>query len=80
MGNKVGGTITVVQEERFQLVDDDGVAHLFILDHHSELEPDDLRAFWREGRRVSVRFEDAPDLIARIARKVNAETTTETDA
>ena len=36
------GTITIVQESRFQLTDDGGVSHLFILGHDTLAEPDQL--------------------------------------
>jgi len=36
------GIVTIVQESRFQMVDTDGVAHLFILGHKAAAEPHSL--------------------------------------
>ncbi len=38
------GVVTVVQESRFQLTDDAGVSHLFILSPDAAAEPDQLAA------------------------------------
>jgi hypothetical protein len=71
------GTIALVQENRFQLVDRDGVAHLLTLDHRVPLQPKDLRALWRSGRTVLVCVRDAPRLIGSIATAVEPLATTE---
>ena len=39
------GVVTIVQEGRFQLTDDAGVTHLFILGHAAAAEPEQLAAF-----------------------------------
>lgn len=77
MTQRLSGTIGLVQEERFQLVDDDGGAHLFILDHRCSLTPDDLLRYWRSGGRVSVEFSAAQNIMARIASHVSPENTME---
>lgn len=74
---KVRGAITLVQEERFQLVDGGGVAHLFVLDHHVRLGPTDLTRLWRAGEHVEVEYRDASQLIARIATSVRRVSATE---
>ena len=67
MRKHVWGTLSVVQEERFQLVDDRGVAHLFLVASGLALKPADLRAFLRDRQEVTVEYEESPTLIARIA-------------
>ena len=39
---RLDGVITIVQESRFQLVDDEGVAHHFLLGHRAAIEPEQL--------------------------------------
>ena len=43
----IAGTLLIVQEERFQLLDRDGVGHFFLLGHGSAVEPDQLPALLR---------------------------------
>jgi len=42
MARSVRGTIALVQENRFQLVDRDGTTHLLTLDHRVSLPPSEL--------------------------------------
>ena len=60
------GTILLVQESRFRLLTDDGRGLTFLLAHDAPLEPQDLPAL--ANRRVRVEYEDAPKLVAGIAR------------
>jgi hypothetical protein len=64
------GVIAVVQEHRFRLAADDGRWQLFVLAHDAPLEGPELQALQRARVRVAVRYVDAPDLIAGIARDV----------
>jgi hypothetical protein len=50
------GTVTLVQERRFQLVDDDGVAHLLLLAYDAKADPRALHALAQSGARVKVRL------------------------
>ena len=52
------GTITVLQEERFQLACDDGVTRLFVLAHDAPLESDELARLKDEGARIEVDYDD----------------------
>ena len=61
------GIVTLVQESRFQLMDDQGVSHLFVLSHKAPLEPAQLIPLQKVQARVSVRYEEAPNLIALLA-------------
>jgi len=65
----MNGTITVVQERRFQLVDDGGVAHLFLLAHDAAADPAALEDALRSGARVRVSYRDGDPrhLIAHVA-------------
>lgn len=71
--NRVRGTITLVQEERFQLDCDDGVQRLFLLSHKAPLESDELARLKRDGVRVEVLYDDRPDLIAHTAHRLSQE-------
>ena len=64
------GIVTLVQESRFQLVDDQGIGHLFILSHSASAEPSQLGPLQIRQARVRVSYENAPDLIASIAHKI----------
>jgi hypothetical protein len=65
------GTVTIVQEGRFQLSDDRGVSHLFILSHGASAEPDQLEVLQRWQARVRVKYSRARGLIGLIARSVD---------
>lgn len=69
--NRVAGTITLVQEERFQLACDDGVKRLFILSHDAPLEAEELARLKREGAHVEVQYDDRPELIAHTAHGIH---------
>ena len=62
--------MTIVQESRFQLVDDLGVGHLVVLGHASPAEPDQLERLAASQCRVRVRYTEAPDVIGLIAHDV----------
>ncbi len=61
------GRITLVQESRFQLLEDDGRATVFILGHRAGIEPQDLPALQGTGSRVQVESRPAPGLVAETA-------------
>ncbi len=65
------GIVTIVQEGRFSLTDDNGVSHLFILSHAAPEEPEQLAALQRRQARVRVRYEPAENLIGRVARSID---------
>jgi len=67
------GTITVVQEERFQLDCDDGVTRLFILAHDAPLESDELLQLHREQARIEVEYDEKADVVAHAAHQVRKE-------
>jgi hypothetical protein len=66
----MNGTITIVQEGRFQMTGDDGVSHLFILSHAASAEPQQLAALQARQAHVRVRYTPAPGLIGNIARAI----------
>ena len=68
--NRIRGTITLIQEERFQLDCDDGVQRLFLLSHKAPLEGDELARLKRDGVRVEVLYDDRADLIAHTAHDI----------
>ena len=67
------GTITLVQEERFQLACDDGTTRLFILAHDAALEAEALSRLEHERAHVQVDYDDAPHLIAHAAHRISKE-------
>ncbi len=66
----IDGVVIIVQESRFQLVDDEGGAHLFILGYRSPAEPDQLAPLQRQQSRVRVRYTEARNVIGRVAHSV----------
>jgi hypothetical protein len=70
MTDTMRGTVTIVQEGRFQLTDDRGVAHLFILGHAAAEEPSQLAPLGRRQARVSVRYTKSPHRIGNVAHSI----------
>src|SRR4051794_22050687 len=68
---RMDGIVTIVQESRFQLTDDNGVSHLFVLGHDSMAEPDQLEPLQRSQARVSVRYTGARNAIGLVAHTVS---------
>ena len=66
----IEGLVIIVQEGRFQLVDDAGVAHLFLLGHAAAADPEQLAPLQREQARVRVTYRPAERLIAHIAERL----------
>ena len=66
----IEGLVTIVQEGRFQLVDDAGVAHLFLLSHAAAADPEQLVPLQREQARVRVNYRPTPRLIAHTAERL----------
>jgi hypothetical protein len=60
----VSGTVALVQERRFRLVDDAGRSHLFLLAPDASAEPEQLLQLVANGWRVHVRHSAAPGLTA----------------
>jgi hypothetical protein len=67
----IEGVVTIVQEGRFQVVDDRGVAHQMILGHAAAPEPEQLTALQGRQSRVRVACKDAPDLIGHVATRID---------
>jgi len=65
------GVVTVAQEGRFQLTDDHGVGHLFILGHLCGTEPGCLPALQRRQARIRVKYAAAPNMIAYVAHAIS---------
>jgi hypothetical protein len=68
--HSIEGILTIVQEGRFQLTDQDGVSHQFELSHRSAAEPDQLPPLQREQARVRVRYEPGENVIGFVARSI----------
>ena len=67
----VDGVVTLVQERRFQLVDDRGVAHLFVIAGGAPFDAAQLEACAQSSQRLRVTYRPAPGLIARLATAVS---------
>ena len=70
--NKMRGVVTITQEGRFQLTDDAGVSHLFILSFRAPAEPDQLTALQQRQARVEVSYQEVDNVIGKLARKIVA--------
>ena len=64
------GTITIVQESRFQMTDDEGASHLFSLGPHASAEPAQLAPLAARQARVRVDYRDGDNIIGAIARNI----------
>ena len=67
----IDGLITIVQESRFQLTDDAGVSHLFILSHKAAAEPEQLPPLQMRQARVRVTCSAHEGATGRIAYSVD---------
>ena len=63
MTRSMDGVVTIVQEGRFQLTDDRGVSHLFILGPMAAAETRQLNPLQRRQARVRVSYYPAESLI-----------------
>lgn len=64
------GIVTLAQESRFQLTDDRGIAHLFILSHGASAEPSQLAALQHDQTKIAVHYQESTTLIANIAKRI----------
>ena len=64
------GTVTIVQEGRFQMVDEGGAAHLFVLGPNAACEPAQLKPLARAQTKIRVTYQDAARLIAMQASRI----------
>ena len=64
------GTVLLVQEGRFQLRDEQGASHLFLLGHASLAETDQLPPLARRQARIRVSYKDADNIVGLIAKKI----------
>ena len=69
------GTVTIVQESRFQLTDERGVSHLFLLGHGSMAEPEQLEPLQHTQARVRVRYIQPRNIIGLVAKSVEIDAT-----
>ena len=70
MAKAMEGIVTIVQESRFQLTDDHGIAHLFILGHRAAAEPAQLEPLQARQARVRVRYTVPRNIIGLVAQSV----------
>ena len=73
MSRTMTGVVTIVQEGRFQMTDDDGVSHFFILSPSASAETEQLGMLQKRQARVRVRYKPAPNLIGNIASALYAD-------
>jgi hypothetical protein len=65
---QLDGVVTIVQESRFQLLDNDGVSHQFLLGYGAAVEPEQLPSLLE--RRIRVAYTDPKDLIGHRAARI----------
>jgi hypothetical protein len=65
---QLDGVVTIVQESRFQLVDESGVSHHFLLGHSAAIEPEQLPSLLE--RRVRVAYTNPSNLIGHRAHRL----------
>ena len=65
------GTVLLAQEGRFQLRDEAGASHLFLLGHAAFAETDQLPALARSQSKVRVSYKEAANIIALIAKRID---------
>ena len=68
--DRVGGVITVVQEDRFTLFCDDGRYRLFLVSPHCPADLPELAQAMKRELHVVVEWKQAPELIAAEARRI----------
>ncbi len=68
----IDGVVTILQESRFQLVDEAGAGHTMVLDSGSSAEPDQLERLAATQARVQVRYSECADVIGLLAHDVAA--------
>lgn len=65
------GVVTIVQEGRFQLLDANGVGHLFLLGHTAAAEPEQLPPLQHRQARVRVSYREPGGVIGRVATRID---------
>ncbi len=64
------GRVAIVQEGRFQVIDDEGAGHLFILSPHAAVETAQLRPLAKRQARVAVTYRDAALVVGMMAERI----------
>ena len=72
MRKTMEGIVTVVQESRFQLTDDAGVSHLFLLGHSAAAEPSQLAPLQAKQARVRVRYSEPKNIVGNLVHSVSS--------
>ena len=63
------GVVTIIQESRFQLLDDEGVSHHFVLAYDAAADPEQLSSLLM--RRVRVNCSNPEGIIGHAATKID---------
>jgi hypothetical protein len=66
----IEGIVTIVQEGRFQLMDREGVSHMFVLYHRAPTEPEQLPRLQHHQAHVRVHYTQADDIIGLLAHSI----------
>jgi hypothetical protein len=66
----IEGIVTIVQESRFQLLDRDGVSHMFVLSHSAPTEPEQLPRLQHDQAHVRVDYTQAHNIIGLLAHSI----------
>jgi hypothetical protein len=65
------GVVTIVQEGRFQITDEDGVSHLFVLSPLASTETGQLRPLMHRQAKVRVKYKIGQKVIGMLAQSVD---------
>lgn len=65
------GIVTIVQEGRFELRDDAGVSHTFLLSYKAAAEPEQLPPLQRDQARIRVEYQPAREIIGMLAHSIS---------
>ena len=70
---KLTGRVAIVQEGRFQLIDDGGAGRLFILSPHAAMETSQLTRLAEAQARVTVTYRDVALVVGFLADRIELE-------
>jgi len=68
----ITGVLTLVQEERFQVLGDDDENRFFVLAHDAPLDGAELRDLQAAGTPVTIDYDEVPGVLMHVAHRVSA--------
>ncbi len=71
MSKRMDGIVLIVQEGRFQLLDGEGVGHMFTLGPHAAAETEQLEPLQARQARVRVTYTEPRNVIGLVAERIS---------